>query len=305
MTLARVQLPNGDRDEGVVVDDSFVSLRAFGDSCPAQTVAELLADWDANVQRLEMALRAAPMPGTEGRVPLAACVPLPPVVPTQIFQVALNYRDHATEMALPVPERPFVFVGLPTAMSGANDPVRLSSESDQDDWELELGFVVKKDAYRIDASHAADYIAGFVMVNDITSRDLLHRAGHGRLDYITAKNAPTFLPTGPFLVSAGGAEPVPLRMRLTVNDEVMQDATTSGMIFSPSEVLASISSSVHLLPGDLVLTGTPAGTGHARRRYLRDGDVIVSTIGGLGTQRNVCVSPAGTAAHTPAGGARE
>jgi 2-keto-4-pentenoate hydratase/2-oxohepta-3-ene-1,7-dioic acid hydratase in catechol pathway len=296
VTLARVQLPNGDRDEGVVVDDTFVSLRAFGDSCPAQTVAELLADWDANVHRLEMALPAAPMPSTEGRVPLAACVLLPPVVPTQIFQVALNYRDHATEMGLPVPERPFVFAGLPSAISGPNDPVVLSAESAQDDWELELGFVVKKDAYCVNTSDAGDYIAGFVMVNDITSRDLLHRAGHGRLDYLAAKNGPTFLPTGPFLVSADSTEPLQLTMKLSVNDEPMQDATTSDMIFSPSAVLATISSSVRLLAGDLVLTGTPAGTGHARGRYLRDGDLIVSDIRGLGTQRNVCLSRANAVA---------
>jgi 2,4-diketo-3-deoxy-L-fuconate hydrolase len=291
--LARVQLPDGAHDEGIVVDDGFVSLQALDSLCPADTVAGLLLDWDATIDGLERVLL---LPAAEqaalGRIPLAACRLLPPVVPTQVFQVALNYRAHAVEMALPVPERPFVFVGLPTAISGAHDPVRLSSTSDQVDWELELGCVVKKDAYRVHASQADDYIAGFVMVNDITSRDLLHRAGHGRLDYLAAKNQPTYLPTGPFLVSAGSTEPMQLPMRLSVNDEIMQDASTADMIFSPADLLASISSSVRLLPGDLVLTGTPAGTGHARGRYLRDGDVIVSHIRGLGTQRNVCTSQA-------------
>jgi 2,4-didehydro-3-deoxy-L-rhamnonate hydrolase len=289
--LARVQLPNGDRDEGVVVGDGFVSLQALDRLSPAGTVAGLFLDWDANIDALEKALASPASEQAEiGRVPLAACLLLPPIAPRQVFQVALNYRAHAVEMALPVPERPFVFAGLPTALTGANDPVRLSSESDQDDWELELGFVVKKDAYRIDASQADDYIAGFVMVNDITSRDLLHRAGNGRLDYLAAKNQPTFLPTGPFLVPASSITPMQLPMNLSLNDEIMQDASTADMIFSPADVLASISSSVRLLPGDLVLTGTPAGTGHARGRYLRDGDVIVSHIRGLGTQRNACTA---------------
>jgi 2,4-diketo-3-deoxy-L-fuconate hydrolase len=285
--FARVLLPTGNHDEGVVIDGSFISLGAFGDVCPARSLSELLADWDASVEGLGRTRTI----GDKDRVPLAECTLLPPVVPRQIFQVALNYRDHAVEMSLPVPARPFVFIGLPTAMVGANDPVTLSTRSDQNDWELELGCVVKKDAYRVNASDADDYIAGYVMVNDLTSRDLLHRAGHGRLDYLAAKNAPTFLPTGPFLVSADSTQPMELAMRLSVNDELMQDATTAEMIFSPSAVLASISSSVHLLAGDLILTGTPAGTGHARGRYLRDGDVIVSHIRGLGTQRNVCHSP--------------
>jgi 2-keto-4-pentenoate hydratase/2-oxohepta-3-ene-1,7-dioic acid hydratase in catechol pathway len=287
--LARVVLPTGDHDEGVVMDDTFISLGVFDDICPARTIAELLSDWDANIEGLGRALGAGRALGDEHGVPIAACALLPPVVPTQIFQVALNYRDHAAEMSLPVPARPFVFVGLPTAISGANDPVSLSAESDQDDWELELGCVVKKDAYRVDARDAEDYIAGYVMVNDLTSRDLLHRAGNGRVDYLAAKNPPTFLPTGPFLVPAAGTRPMELAMSLSVNDEVMQDATTADMIFSPSEVLAAISSSVRLLAGDLICTGTPAGTGHARGRYLRAGDVIVAHIHGLGTQRNVCL----------------
>ncbi|MDT7548207.1 MAG: 2,4-didehydro-3-deoxy-L-rhamnonate hydrolase [Actinomycetota bacterium] len=290
MKFARVLLPTGKRDEGVVVDDTFISLSAFGDICAARTLWELLADWDANMERLGRALGATRTLDDGDRVPLAACALLTPVVPTQIFQVALNYRDHAAEMGLPSPARPFVFMGLPTAMCGANDPVRLSAESDQNDWELELGCVVKKEAYRVDVRDAADYVAGYVMVNDVTSRDLLHRAGNGRLDYLAAKNQPTFLPTGPFLVSAASTQPMKLSMTLSVNDELMQDATTADLIFSPSAVLASISSSVRLLAGDLILTGTPAGTGHARGRYLRDGDVIVSHIRGLGTQRNVCVS---------------
>jgi 2-keto-4-pentenoate hydratase/2-oxohepta-3-ene-1,7-dioic acid hydratase in catechol pathway len=297
--LARVLLPTGDHDEGVVVGGTFISLGAFGDICAARTVLELLADWDVNMERLGTALGAARTLDDMDPVPLAACTLLPPVVPKQVFQVALNYRDHAVEMSLPLPARPFVFMGLPTAMCGANDPVSLSAESDQDDWELELGCVVKKEAYRVDVRDAADYIAGYVMVNDLTSRDLLHRAGHGRLDYLAAKNPPTFLPTGPFLVSAASTQPMELSMTLSVNDELMQDATTTDMIFSPSALLASISSSVRLLAGDLILTGTPAGTGHARGRYLRDGDMIVSHIRGLGTQRNMCVAQPNASAAAP------
>ncbi|MDT7547254.1 MAG: 2,4-didehydro-3-deoxy-L-rhamnonate hydrolase [Actinomycetota bacterium] len=299
MKFARVLRPTGEHDEGVVVGDTFISLGAFGDMGATRTVSELLADWDANLERLGTALGAARTLDDMDPVPLASCALLTPVVPKQVFQVALNYRDHAVEMGLPVPARPFVFVGLPTAISGANDPVHLSADSDQDDWELELGCVVKKDAYRVDPRDAADYIAGYVMVNDLTSRDLLHRAGYGRLDYLAAKNPPTFLPTGPFLVSAASIQPMELSMTLSVNDELMQDVTTADMIFSPSAVLASISSSVRLLAGDLILTGTPAGTGHARGRYLRDGDVISSHIRGLGTQRNVCEAQPSLSAAAP------
>ena len=285
VTLARV-IADGVIEDGVVAGEMFFGLDGFGDLTGTATIAGLLADWDRHVATLAGAATPA------GR-PLADCVFLPPTTPSQIFQVALNYGSHATEMGLGIPARPFVFLGLPSSLGGATDPLVLSPNSEQNDWELELAFVVKTDTYQVPPAEAGDHIAAYLMVNDVTSRDLLHRAGLGRLDYVPAKNAPGYLLAGPYLVSADSIDVADLRIRLAVNGETQQDASTADMIFDPGAILSAIASDVRLLAGDLVLTGTPAGVGHARGQYLHSGDVIDAEITGLGRQRTVCVARPG------------
>ena len=279
--------------DGLVHGGIFTPLDEF-DLGARTSFADLLPDWPRNLRQLRRSVRQL----RASRHDLAAqqaddAIPegtiLAPVEPRQIFQVALNYRDHAVEAGQPVPRSPFVFAGLPSAICGPRDDVVLPRVG-QHDWELELGVVIGRRARHVSRAEAADCIAGYIIANDLTTRDRLRRPEPGRIDYLAAKNAPTFLPVGPYVVPADEVDVAAgLPMVLAVNGEVMQRGSTADMVFDVPDLIAALAADVELLPGDLLLTGTPAGTGQARGRFLRPGDVMTATIGGLGAQRNRCV----------------
>jgi 2,4-didehydro-3-deoxy-L-rhamnonate hydrolase len=290
LRFARVLSPGGGPDEGIVDAGRFIPLSAFPSGGPA-TISGLLPDWPAHLDRLRAACAGGTLPGSgpgPGRSwPVSDCRLLPPVTPRQIFQVALNYADHAAEMGLPIPDQPFLFAGLPSALCGPHDEIILPADG-QHDWELELAVVIRRRAWRVSRREAAGCVAGYTVANDLTTRDRL-RAAPGRMDYLAAKNRPTFLPAGPFLVPADEVDPAALPLTLAVNGQVMQQGSTADMIYDVPGLIAALSAQVELLPGDLLLTGTPAGTGQASGRFLRPGDVMEATIGRLGRQRNECV----------------
>jgi 2,4-didehydro-3-deoxy-L-rhamnonate hydrolase len=288
LRFARALSPAGAPADGVVSGGQFIPLTAFA-SLDTVTITGLMPRWEQNLALLRAALDG--QAGSDDARSWAAGSTrwLPPVTPRQIFQVALNYADHAAEMALPLPQQPFVFAGLPSALCGPYDDVVLPL-SGQHDWELELGVVIRRRVRHADRAEAASCVAGYTISNDLTTRDRLRRAGPGRTDYLAAKNPPTFLPTGPFLVPAGEVDAARLPLTLSVNGQVMQQGSTADMVFDVPSLIAELSTLVELLPGDLLLTGTPAGTGHARGRFLRPGDVIEAAIGDLGQQRNRCVA---------------
>jgi 2-keto-4-pentenoate hydratase/2-oxohepta-3-ene-1,7-dioic acid hydratase in catechol pathway len=239
-----------------------------------------------------------------------------PVTPRQIFQAGANYRTHVLDLvaahhdgsdgrtkkqaradaAARMDERlagsPFVFQGLPSAICGAHDDVVLPADGTQPDWELELAAVIGYRARRVPVEQALDVVAGWTIVNDITLRDKVFRPDASALgaDWLAAKNSPTFLPTGPVLVPREALpDPDDLRITLRLNGTVMQDESTKDMIFDVARIVYHISHVATLLPGDLVLTGSPAGNGLAHGRLLRAGDVMHCTITGLGAQTNHCV----------------
>jgi 2-keto-4-pentenoate hydratase/2-oxohepta-3-ene-1,7-dioic acid hydratase in catechol pathway len=283
------------------------------------SVRGLIDDWDANLPALQQFADTAR--DDDPHENLAALRPLPPVLPPgQIFQAGANYRQHVLDLiagaehrddvsdGLTAAEResareeldrrftsgrPFVFLGSAHAMAGARDDVILPRDSSQHDWELELAAVIGRRARRCGRETALDVVAGYTICNDLTTRDALIRPdarGLG-LDWLAGKNAPTFLPTGPLFVPAAHAgDPMNLRIRLTVNGRVMQDESTSDMVFDVAALIEHISTIAELWPGDLVLTGSPAGNGAAQGVFLRPGDVIEGTITGLGSQRNRCVA---------------
>ena len=188
--------------------------------------------------------------------------------------------------------RAFVFSKLPSAVTGPYDPIVIPFDVKKPDWELELAAVIGKPCRRVAAADALDYVAGYTIANDITARDMLRRGDVGTLgaDWLAAKSSPTFLPIGPYLTpSHFVADPQQLHITLRLNGEVMQDEATSDMIYSVASVIEHISRHVQLLPGDLVLTGSPSGNGTHYNRFLQDGDVVEGEIAGLGIQRNVCV----------------
>jgi 2-keto-4-pentenoate hydratase/2-oxohepta-3-ene-1,7-dioic acid hydratase in catechol pathway len=284
--LARARTKHGPVT-GVVHAARFVGLRAFGWSNDT-AITSLFNDWASALAhiRAELARHRAPLlrraPRT-GQLSFAA-----PIEPTQIFQVAQNYADHARELGEQPPSRPFLFNGLPSAICGATDNVVLPAHGNHD-WEVELGVVIADRTFAVDTAVASSRIVGYMIANDITTRDVLKRTDIARIDYIAAKNRPTFLPLGPYLVPADQIRVGDLRLQLRVNDDVRQDGRCNDMVFAPPELISILSQTTMLLPGDLLLTGTPAGCGHASARYLQPGDIIDAWIPGLGRQRNRCV----------------
>ncbi|NUO99189.1 MAG: fumarylacetoacetate hydrolase family protein, partial [Nonomuraea sp.] len=184
---------------------------------------------------------------------------------------------------------PYLFVGLPSAVAGPYDDLVLPGYSGKHDWELELAAVIGRPAFRVTRDQALGHVACYTICNDVTTRDLVFRQDMKEIgtDWFRAKNAPGFLPLGPWLVPSEFVEG-PLRITLSVNGETFQDESTKDLLFDVAALVSAASEIVRLEPGDLVLTGSPAGNGMAVGRFLRDGDVMEGTITGLGTQRIRC-----------------
>lgn len=203
--------------------------------------------------------------------------------PHQILCIGLNYRDHAEETGAVVPPEPIIFTKTPNTLIGPNDEVLIPKKSQKTDWEVELGVLVGKRARYIDSPEAArDYIAGYVLVNDISEREFqLERQGQ----WSKGKSCETFNPAGPWLRTADEvSDPSNLAMQLSVNGEVKQNSSTNQMVFDPAFLVYYLSQFMVLEPGDLINTGTPPGVGlgHKPEVYLKPGDVMRLSIDGLG-----------------------
>jgi 2,4-didehydro-3-deoxy-L-rhamnonate hydrolase len=303
---------------GLVVGDRVLRLQDDGlVKGPAGYLA-LLEEWPRVAPRLRgLAQEVTPADS----VPLADLRVLAPVEPRQVFQAGANYRSHVAQIIVsgraPHDDRsedelrrhaeavmdetarsgsPFVFVSLPTAICGPDDDVVLPRDAVQVDWEAELGVVIGRRAHRVTREQAMDHVAGFTVCNDISARDLQFPPQHKALggDWLRAKSRPTFLPTGPFLVPADQVgDHRQLRITLDLGGERRQDDVPANMLFDVPALIASVSAAAVLLPGDLLLTGSPAGNGGHWKRWLQPGDVMDTAIEGLGAQRNRCVAEEG------------
>jgi 2-keto-4-pentenoate hydratase/2-oxohepta-3-ene-1,7-dioic acid hydratase in catechol pathway len=321
--LGTFALPDGRQFAGLALGDQVAELEPRLGS--GVTVRALVDDWPQAFPRLQ-ALADGLAPG-DAVHELGALRPLPPVQPSgQVFQAGANYRQHVLDLIAGADRRgdssdgltaadrdrareelderarygrPFVFLGSAHAMVGARDDVVLPGDSHQHDWELELAAVIGRPARRVAREQALDVIAGYTICNDLTARDALIRpdARELGLDWLAGKNAPTFLPTGPLLVPAAHVgDPMDLRITLRVNGRTMQDESTADMLFDVAELIEHISNIAELRPGDVVLTGSPAGNGAYHGVFLQPGDVIEGEVTGLGSQRNRCVAEAAQAA---------
>ncbi|MGH8260788.1 MAG: fumarylacetoacetate hydrolase family protein, partial [Steroidobacteraceae bacterium] len=193
--------------------------------------------------------------------------------------------------------KPFVFMGLASSLCGPYDPIIVPHDVQQPDWELELAAVIGRPARRVSRAEALEYVAGYVVANDITARELIARPDVPQMgmDWVAGKGAPTFLPIGPLITPAAFVgDPQQLRITLKLNDRLMQDESTADMIFPVARLIEFISAHVQLLPGDLVLTGSPSGNGTHYNRYIQDGDVLEGEITGLGALRNPCAVERGS-----------
>ncbi len=216
--------------------------------------------------------------------------PLPIERPGKVIAVGLNYRDHAAETGQQLPTSPMLFAKWQTCLIGNGEPIVLPTVSDKVDFEAELGVVIGRVARAVGVDDALDIVAGYLCANDVSARDL-QRADK---QYSRAKSLDTFGPIGPRLVPAAEIpDPQRLRIRSILNGQVMQDSNTANMVFSVRELIAFISEGITLEPGDLIVTGTPAGVGLARdpQVFLQPGDTISVEIDGLGELTNPVVAP--------------
>ncbi|MBA3842599.1 MAG: fumarylacetoacetate hydrolase family protein, partial [Actinobacteria bacterium] len=208
--------------------------------------------------------------------------------PQKIVCVGLNYRDHAEEQGTPLPERPLLFAKWPNTLIGNGDAIRIPSISQQVDYEAELGVVIGRTASGVSVDDALDHVEGYVVANDVSGRDLQFADGQ----WVRGKSLDTFLPVGDLVPARDVPDPQALPIRAILNGMVMQDSNTSNMIFGVAEVIAFISQAIRLEPGDLIITGTPAGVGAFREPpvWLKPGDEITIEIEGLGSITNPVIA---------------
>jgi 2-keto-4-pentenoate hydratase/2-oxohepta-3-ene-1,7-dioic acid hydratase in catechol pathway len=252
----------------------------------------VVLDGTADVLAWAMSDDISGAPGKE-RVALSDAVLLAPTVPAQIVIVGLNYRSHVEEIGQPVPEAMMFFVSdRVEAAAGPEAPIVLPAEApDQVDYEGEVAIVIGREARDIDPALAWTFIAGVTAANDVSARDV-QMAGLANQDYTTAKTFPSFKPLGPGLITGDEARGT-LSITTTVNGEVRQEADTDELIFAIPEIVATVSQSVALHPGDVILTGSPAGVGLVQAQFLSPGDVVEVTVGALPPLRNeVAAAPA-------------
>ncbi|HME85645.1 MAG TPA: fumarylacetoacetate hydrolase family protein [Roseiarcus sp.] len=203
----------------------------------------------------------------------------------QFIAIGLNYRKHAAESGMPIPKDPLVFNKAITCIQGPDDDVVVPEGCDKVDWEAELAFVVGTEARRVSPENALSHIAGYCLADDVSERDWqANRSGQ----WVKGKSFDTFGPLGPWLVTADEIpDPQAIPLTLAVNGAVRQKSNTSDMIFTVAEILSHISQFMTLLPGDVVVTGTPEGVGAAWKppQFLKRGDVVELDGGILGSQR--------------------
>ena len=252
--------------EGVMRDLSA----QIGDICAADLVPSRL-DRLRSVETWTLPVVA---PGTRLSVPWHGM--------SKFVCVGLNYKDHAAEAKMALPTEPILFMKTANALTGPNDPVVLPRDSAKGDWEVELGVVIGTRARYVSEADALSHVAGYVVVNDVSERAFqLERGG----TWDKGKCCDTFGPVGPWLVTADEVpDPQKLALWLEVSGERMQDGRTADMVFGVAQLVSYVSRFMTLEPGDLIATGTPAGDGMGRQRFLKPGDTLRLGISGLGEQ---------------------
>jgi 2-keto-4-pentenoate hydratase/2-oxohepta-3-ene-1,7-dioic acid hydratase in catechol pathway len=310
--LGTFSAEDGQPFPGILARDRVLDLSAALDWAPA-SVRAVLERWEETLPVLHA---LADDDTLDWRSPDGLRVHAP-LEPRQVFQSGANYRQHVidlevahrspddprtveearAEIAAVMDRRaaedlPYVFTGLPSTITGPYDDVVLPAWAEKPDWELELAAVIAKPAYRVSVDEALEYVAGYTIANDLTDRATVFRRDMPAIgtDWLRCKNAPGFTPLGPWIIPAESiADPGDLRVTLRLNGETMQDESTKDMLFGVARLVSYISQTSRLLPGDLVLTGSPAGNGIHWGRLLKGGDVMEGSITGLGVQRTRCV----------------
>ena len=230
--------------------------------------------------------KVASLPLVRGKPRLGSCI----AWPVNFIGIGLNYTDHAAEVGMDLPTEPVIFQKASNCVCGANDPTILPKEAEKLDWEAEIGIVIGTRAHYVSERAAMDHVAGFCLANDLSERAAqLDRGG----TWTKGKSAPSFGPLGPWMVTADEiARPQKMGLWLDVNGERLQDGTTANMVFSIKAIVAYVSRFFVLEPGDVIVTGTPAGVGQGMnpKRFLKAGDIVTLGADGLGEQRHEVVA---------------
>ena len=288
----------GENHAGVVIGDEVLDVRAYVNSRGPARADERLEDaldllrWGSEglkqiVSSHEDDAQEAGDSRQAGRLlPIDSVKLNPPVlVPGKILAVGLNYAAHAAEQNIKPPETPLIFSKNVTALTAPNEPIQLPHASERVDYEAELAFVIGKEAKSVSAERALDYVAGYMILNDVTARDLQAR----EKQWVRAKGLDTFAPCGPWLVTPDEVgDPHALDIALRVNGELRQQSNTSDLIFKIPQLVEFISQDLTLRPGDIISTGTPSGVGVFMDPpvYLQGGEQIEITVAGIGQLRN-------------------
>jgi 2-keto-4-pentenoate hydratase/2-oxohepta-3-ene-1,7-dioic acid hydratase in catechol pathway len=299
--LVTYQSPRGPR-AGLVLDDVVLDVAEATGQAGFATMLDLLRDWDAARGVLAQAAGADRSAGFA----LSRTKLLPPVPnPGGIFCAGANFTDHMMEMAkvqnlAPEPDphsvglKPWHFIKALHCLAAPDSTVTLPAYSRMVDWEAELTAVIGRPARNVSIEQALEHVAGYTIANDLSARDFTkrpHIADNSpfKYDWLSQKCFEDACPLGPWMVPAEAVpNPQNIAIKLWVNDVIKQDSHTSKMIFTLAEQIAHLSTRLTLRPGDLILTGTPAGVGLARKEFLKPGDVVKVWVEGVGTLTNTC-----------------
>ncbi len=273
----------GAPEAGVLRGERVVGLAEAG----YPDLIGVAAKWPEAKTGIEQWLKTLPesagMPASD--VKMLAPIPRP----SKIVCVGLNYRDHAIESNMAIPQVPTIFNKFTTAVIGPNDPIVLPAKSEKPDYEAEFAFVIGMGGRHIPAEQWSGHVFGYTIVNDVSARDYQMATSQ----WMIGKTFDTFCPMGPHIVSADEiADPHALDISLTIGGETLQSSNTRELIFKIPDLIAYLSSVFTLEPGDIVSTGTPAGVGFARKppRFLKAGEVVVAKVAGIGELRNSVVA---------------
>lgn len=292
---------------GLVLNDSAVIDLSKADPSLPTDMKQLLERYDSLRPKLAQIAAAK----TTGTIDVASLKTLPPVMPQNILNAAVNYTEHAQEMAS-VPtstskpaaappdsiagvwvrkpgdtrHNPYVFPKMVGAVIGNGETIRLPPGRTQVDWECELAIVIGRTATRVSADQARQHIFGYTLENDVSDRAGRGDGRHGS-DWFIGKSHDTFAPLGPYIVPKELiADPQKLPIKFTLSGKVMQDSSTERMTHTVDEMVSYVSHILTLKPGDIIATGSPAGVGAAKNVFMKSGDTSVCTIGGIGTLTN-------------------
>lgn len=292
--LATIATADGPR-AALIIGEKVVEIATSTGLRADETVLGILEAFETALPRLDALVES----GAAG-VPLAGVTLLSPIpVPPAVYCAGSNYADHAAEMAKAqgreppkdpheLGQRSWHFIKSSRCVVGPDATIPVPSHSKKLDWEAELAVVIGKPARNVAEADALDYVAGYLIGNDLSARDLSRRAAMPdtssfKNDWMAHKSFDGACPLGPWITLARDiADPHDLKMVLDVNGVVKQDSNSGQMIFDIREQIADLSARMTLLPGDIILTGTPAGVGNGRGEFLKSGDVVTIRIAGLG-----------------------